>query len=166
MALWFHLLTHSHTSASKTLKKSQSPWRKPWKTKLWKPMQRRLKKRAAVVILLPVIHMYWAKREWWLSGDYSSSVPLQMNEFANAGRGKLKPLMALSTPQRPRHRMLNLSTSWLPLPKHPLGTHYIQFICIFMQTNTWLHVQSRASDKRQMRPPQRIHPISCCSTNY
>lgn len=101
-------------SALKTLKKSQIPPRKAWKTKLWKLEQRLLKrdfKSAGVVILFPVIHIYWAKGEWWLSGDCSTSVAQQMNEDANRGRGKLKPLVTLSTPQRPWCRTLSLSTS-------------------------------------------------------
>lgn len=58
------------------------PPRKPWKTKLWRLEPRRLKKkkkkydckRAGVVILFPVIHIYWAKGERWLSGDCCTSV--------------------------------------------------------------------------------------------
>lgn len=68
-------------------------------------------KRAGVVILFLVIHIYWAKGEWWLSGDCSTSAALQMNEDANGGRGKLKSLVTLSTPQRPWCGTLSLSTS-------------------------------------------------------
>lgn len=68
-------------------------------------------KRAGVVILFSVIHIYWAKGEWWLSGDCSTSVAQQMNEDANGGRGKLKPLVTLSTPQRPWCRTLSFTTS-------------------------------------------------------
>lgn len=108
-----------------------------------------------VVILYPVIHIYWAKAEWWLNGDCSTSAALQMNEDANGGRGKLKPLVTLSAPQRCRTLSLSTSRTRL-LSERPSCSHHIPRIYILMQTNTWLLLLGWANDKRQMWPPQRI----------
>lgn len=40
-----------------------------------------------------------------------------------------------------------------PPYERPLGTHYIQFIYISSQTNTWLHMLNWTNDKGQMCPP-------------
>ncbi len=59
-------------------------------------------KRAAVVILFPVIHIYWAKGEWWLSGDCTTSVALQMNEDARKREGEVKAFRDTKhTPEAP-----------------------------------------------------------------
>lgn len=115
-------------------------------------------KRAGVVILFPVIHIYWAKGEWWLSGDCSTSVALQMNEDANGGRGKLKPLVTLSTPRRPWCRTLSLSTSrtqplCLSIPSARAASRPSTFSS--RQTLDSLCCVE-PYDKRQMCPPQRI----------
>lgn len=164
MTLWLYLKVGLDWSALKTLKKSQIPIRRPWKTKLWKLELRRLKKtydfkRAGVGILFPVIHMYRANGEWWLSGDCSPSVALQMNEDANGRRAKLKPLVILSTPSRLWCRTLSLSTSRTqPLCLSiPLACITSASIHIFIQTNTWLSMLRWANDSRQMCPPPRIH---------
>lgn len=143
------------------------PPRKPWKTKLWRLEPRRLKKkkkkydckRAGVVILFPVIHIYWAKGERWLSGDCCTSVG-PADEWRCKWRsegGKLKPSVTLSTPRRPWCRTLqpqHIKDAAPPRLQH--GTHHIPSVYIFIQTNTWLLLPRRANDKRQMCPPQRI----------
>lgn len=111
------------------------------------------------MILFPVIHIYWANGEWWLSGDCSTSVALQMNEDANGRKGKLKPLVTLSTPQRPWCRTLSLSISrtqplYLSIP---LACITSASIYIFIQTNSSLLMLRWTNDYRQMCPPQRVH---------
>lgn len=71
--------------------------------------------------------------------------------------GGLKPLVALSTPQRLRCNLLPQQIMGAESQsEHPLDTHYIQSIYIFIQTNIWLHMPSWANNKRQMCPPLRI----------
>lgn len=73
------------------------------------------------------------------------------------GLGDVKPLVGLSTPQRLRCNVLPQQIKdAASQSEHPLGTHYIQSIYIFIQTNSWLHMLSWANDKRQMCPPLRI----------
>lgn len=81
---------------------------------------------------------------------------LQINQDANWGRGKLKPGVTLSTPQRPRydtqaHSIRILSNKVIILSRHLL----VIYICIWI--NSRLTILPWATHRTQTCPLHRIH---------